>query len=231
VTLFTVAVFNATGGSNTTSQARFATWFDDLDCDAAIVSEAFRYRRVLKTLGHFRSGTGHGPSDVAVITRKRPIRWRQVQATRFIRREGDKPLLWHDRWITRSVLGPLTDRIVLISSHAPAAIQGHDLRPLTGPGAVEWHQHGQPATEKMLARDMAKNRAVIHGGDLNQRKGGPESPDVMYRRLGMVYSSNGVMWLAYNPRRFELVTHEWLPTPPGSDGHKTGLFVLKRLPR
>jgi hypothetical protein len=233
----TYATFNATGGSNTTLLAKFATWYDDLECDAALVSEVFRYSRVLKELGHLRVGAppSHGRQDVGVITKRRPLHWTQRQMTDFVDRGpgSDKPLLWHDRWATRVVTGPLgKDRIVLVSGHAPAVIQSgnKDGALLNNPGAHEWREHGLPRLERMLQRDMDRNLRVRHGWDANQRPGTvTENPAQMYARLGMEWINDGQIWFAFNPRRDRLVRHEVLPTPPGSDGHKTLLAMLRQV--
>lgn len=231
----TVAVFNATGGSNQTDVGRFGTWYDDLECDVAIVSEVFRFARVLRHCGHLSVGAdGHGKEDAGVITNRRIRRWSQTQVTAFVDRPGkDKPLLWHDRWVTRQASGWRRRYVVAASSHAPALIQDPGTRRLLdNPGAREWRDHGLPSTEALLRRDMRRNRPLIHGGDLNQRPSNDrDNPAAMYARLGMKYRAHEVMWFAWNPRRFELVSEEWLPTPPGSDGHPTGLFELRRLNR
>lgn len=240
MTTITVAAFNATGGSNRTDVGRFGTWYDDLECDVAIVSEVFRFANVLRHCGHLRVGSdNHGREDCGVITRRKVKRWSQRRVTRFINRPGsDKPLLWHDRWLTRVVAGPRWDRIVAVSSHAPAVIQNRATgRPLDNPGANEWRDYGAPATERCLRRDMAGGRPLAHGGDLNQRECDDKKhhdcgcPAEMYRRLGMEYVTHEVMWCAWNPRRFELVRWDVLPTPPGSDGHPVLLVTLRRIPR
>ena len=236
----TVAVFNATGGSNDTGVARFVNWYDDLECDVAIVSEVFRFARVLRRCGHLRVGSdSHGREDVGVITRRRVRRWSQRRVTRNVPRPGsDKPLLWHDRWITRVVAGPIWDRVVALSSHAPAVIQDKPTgRLLDNPGAREWKVRGFPKTRDLLFRHMLKNKPVVHGGDLNQRECDDEThddcdcPAALYRHVGMEYRTREVVWFAFNPRRFELARSEWLPTPPGSDGHPVGLFTLRRKSR
>lgn len=228
----TYATFNATGGSNTTPLAKFATWYDDLECDAALISEVFRYQRVLRHLGHLRvGGPGHGQQDVGVITKRRPLHWTQRQMTDFVDRPGsDKPLLWHDRWATRVVTGPVGAREFFVSGHAPAVIQSGSKSGalLDNPGAREWCDNGLPRLERMLQRDMDKNRRLRHGWDANQRPGTvPENPAQMYARLGMEWINDGQIWFAFNPRRDRLVRHEVLPTPPGSDGHRTLLATLR----
>lgn len=230
--LVTVAVFNATGGSNPTDVGRFGTWFDDLECDVAIVSEVFRFAKVLRHCGHLTVGKdSHGCEDVGIIT-KRPVRRSSVtQVTAFIPRPGsDKPLLWHDRWVARASSGRLRNYVVAASSHAPAAIQDPATRRLLdNPGAREWRDKGLPATATLLRGDMRRNRPLVHGGDLNQREGtDPANPARMYSDLGMEYRTHEVMWFGWNPLALELVREEWLPTPPGSDGHPTGLFTLRR---
>lgn len=239
--LVTAVAFNATGGSNKTGAAFFGNWYDDLvesgdGPDVALVSEVFRFASVLRGGGHLRVGHGeHGREDCGVVTRRRVRRWGQRQLTRFVDRPGsDKPLLWHDRHATRSVAGPLWDRIVGVASHAPAVIQDPKTgRTLDNPGAQEWTSQGLPALERLLGRDMAANRPLIHGADGNMRanRRDEHNPAAMYRRLGMEYVTHEVMWLAWNPRRFELVRKDILPTPPGSDGHPVLLVTLRRIPR
>lgn len=230
----TVAVFNATGGSNRSDLQRFVNWYDDLECDVALVSEVFRFARVLRHCGHLRVGSdSHGREDCGVITRRRVRRWSQRRLTAGVDRSGTaKPLLWHDRWATRSVAGPLWNRIGGVSSHSPAVIQD-DGRLLDNPGARDWRDNGLPALEKLLRRDMRWNRPLVHGADGNMRENAkePANPAAMYRRLGMEYVTHEVMWCAWNPGRFELVHSEILPTPPGADGHPVLLVTLRRTPR
>lgn len=230
----TVAVFNATGGSNRTGDRYFVNWYDDLECDVALVSEVFRFARVLRLCGNLRVGAdGHGREDCGVITRRRVRRWRQRRLTKGVDRPGsEKPLLWHDRWATRAVAGPLWDRIVGVSSHAPAVIQNEGWL-VDNPGANDWGRNGVPRLEAMLRRDVEANRPLVHGADGNMRVNRKEAanPAAMYDRLGMQYVTHEVMWCAWNPRRFELVRSEVLPTPPGSDGHPTLLVTLRRIPR
>lgn len=237
--LVTVAVFNATGGSNRSGLPFFLNWYDDLTetgggPDVALVSEVFRFARVLRHCGHLRVGSdSHGREDAGVVTRRRVRRWRQRRLTNGVDRPGtEKPLLWHDRWATRSVAGPLWDRTVGVASHSPAAIQDAG-KLLDNPGARDWRDNGLPALEEMLRRDMRWNRPLIHGCDGNMRENvkEPANPAAMYRRLGMEYVTHEVMWCAWNPGRFELVDSEVLPTPPGSDGHPVLLVTLRRLPR
>lgn len=230
----TVAVFNAAGGGNKAGADHFKEWYDELGCDIALVSEVFRFARVLRECGHLSMGSGgHGPEDVGVITRRRPLHAKTTQVTKFIDRgHADKPLLWHDRWVERVVAGVLPQRrTVAISSHAPAVIQDpHTGQLFDNGGGREWRTRGLPATETILRRDMDRNRPLIHGGDLNQHKAdGGDNPAAMYDRLGMNYRTDALMWFAWNPKRFKLRSAEWLPTPPGSDGHKTGLFTLERI--
>lgn len=231
----TAAVFNATGGSNDSGLHEFVNWYDELASDetpdVALVSEVFRFARVLRKCGHLRVGAdSHGREDCGVITRRKVKRWSQRRLTNGVDRPGSaKPLLWHDRWATRSVAGPLWSRIVSVSSHAPAAIQD-DGWLADNPGAKDWAENGLPALEALLRRDMDANRPLIHGADGNMRENAkePANPAAMYRRLGMEFRNHEVMWVAWNPRRFVLVHFEVQPTPPGSDGHPVLVVTLRR---
>lgn len=238
----TVTVFNATGGSNRTRAPAFANWYDDLGPndtrpDAAIVCEADGFHDVLShlgrlTVGHAPAGVaGHGVREVAVVTGRKPLRAVFVKLTDFIHRPGPKKLLWHDRHAVKAVVQLLLLRLVLVSSHAPAVIQGKDGRLYDNPGAREWAADGEPRLRAVLASAMSANRALVHGWDANQRPANtPVNPTQTYADLGMGWLNDGVMYLGWNPHRLQLVWEAVTATPPGSDGHKTITATFRPVP-
>ena len=218
-----IAVANVFGGSNPTP-GKLVQWVKNLDCDVVILSEVFNLRQELRAIPNstlYTGDGGHGPTDTGILVfGKKADEHSVTQLTKNVVWNRQHPKLAHDRWVTRI----RTNKKVYYSVHANAAIAGPEGNWGDNAGAREWRNEGIPKLKAMIKKDVQGGYAVRVGGDFNfpwSQSPPGNSPQDLFRDLGLDFMWDRVMWLAWDPRYSKVERKFELGIAPGSDAHRT----------
>ena len=209
-----IVVVNAHAGGNR-NRSGFGDWLADQEPDVALVSESVDMRQHMRDAGRvYDAGSEtRGRREVTVVVRD----GLPVSAHDHGKISPDLGLgIAHDRWWTRvqtSVAG-LKSRVY--SLHLNAVIQQSSGEPRA---VNRWTvtREGLVDLEKRLKEDIKDGWAVIIGGDLNWNDSRTNasshrmSPGRIFKRLGLTYVNNELMWLAWTPDTHKLVKRHIIP--------------------
>src|SRR5687768_16464332 len=96
-----ILTFNGCGGSNPRGPP-LAQWVKDFNVDIALVSELGDLKDDLRAIGRVLYADGDTPTDVGIVVINGKVdEFEAKKLTDFVKRPGDKPMLWRDRWYTR----------------------------------------------------------------------------------------------------------------------------------
>lgn len=209
-----IIVVNAHAGGNRDRNG-FGKWLDDQDSDISLVSEAVNMGSYLREAGRFLNAGSEtkGRQEVAIVVRHGlPV---------AVHDQGKiSPDLGigiaHDRWwnMVQTRIAGLKTRVY--SLHLNAVIQLKSGEPMA---ANRWNvtREGLIRLEKQWREDIKNGWAVIIGGDLNwcdartNARANFMSPGRIFKRLGLSYVNNELMWLAWTPRTHEAVKRHSIP--------------------
>jgi len=208
---------------------RVKEWLESDRINIGIISEIDDLWKWLDDIGRVVKDDSERQHDCAILVRgKKRIERMKVtvkRVTPFIKREGDKPMLWRDRWIVRVEIG----RKVYYSVHANAAIAGPEGRFFDNKGAEAWIDAMKWLHDRIV-EDKGNNKLVRIGGDFNQQANEDVrwNPAWLFDRLGLRYFDDGrVMYLAWDPRDTKVVKREVTAKVPGADAHESLTLFLE----
>ncbi|OGK07698.1 MAG: hypothetical protein A2W80_19475 [Candidatus Riflebacteria bacterium GWC2_50_8] len=209
-----IVVVNAHSGGNR-NRPGFGDWLADQEPDIALVSESVDMRQHMRQAGRvYDAGSEtRGRREVTVVVRDGlPVPTHDQGKISPDLGIG----IAHDRWWTRVQTRVAGIKARVYSLHLNAVIQQS-----TGePRAVDrWNvtHEGLVELEKQWRKDTKDGWAVIVGGDLNwnnSRKNANShqmAPGRIFKRLGLTYVTNELMWLAWTPETHKSVKRVSMP--------------------
>ncbi|MDD3148657.1 MAG: hypothetical protein PHD82_15290, partial [Candidatus Riflebacteria bacterium] len=212
-----IVVVNAHAGGNRDRDG-FGAWLADQETDLALVSESVAMAPHLRPAGRFFNAgmETRGRREVAVVVRDGLAVPMHDQG----KISPDLNIgIAHDRWWKRVQTRVAGVKARVYSLHLNAVIQ----QPSGEPRAVDrWNvtRKGLVELEKRWREDIKDGWAVIIGGDLNWNDSRPNArlntmaPGRIFKRLGLTYVNNELMWLAWTPATHNSVKRH--ATPPTS---------------
>lgn len=209
-----IVITNAHSGGNR-NRVGFGDWLENQEPDIALVSESVDMNQHLRPSGRvFNAGNEtRGRREVVVVVRDGlPVMKHDFGKVSPDLGSG----IAHDRWWTRAQTKVAGIKTRVYSLHLNAVIQEK-----TGEPRAEkrWEvtRDGLGDLEKIWRQDIKDGWAVIIGGDLNwndsrqNARANKMSPGSIFRRLGLTYVNNELMWLAWTPKTHKSLKRQAIP--------------------
>ncbi len=209
-----IVITNAHSGGNR-NRAGFGDWLENQEPDIALVSESVDMNPHLRPSGRvFNAGNEtRGRREVVVVVRD----GLPVMKHDFGKISPDLGSgIAHDRWWTRAQTKVAGIKTCVYSLHLNAVIQEK-----TGEPRAErrWEvtRDGLSRLEKIWRQDIKDGWAVIIGGDLNwndsrqNARAHKMAPGNIFKRLGLTYVNNELMWLAWTPKTHKSIKRQAIP--------------------
>ncbi|GAB1352752.1 hypothetical protein MASR1M12_14830 [Erysipelotrichia bacterium] len=209
-----IVITNAHSGGNR-NRAGFGDWLENQEPDIALVSESVDMNPHLRSSGRvFNAGNEtRGRREVVVVVRD----GLPVMKHDFGKISPDLGSgIAHDRWWTRAQTKVAGIKTRVYSLHLNAVIQEK-----TGEPRAErrWEvtRDGLSRLEKIWRQDIKDGWAILIGGDLNWNDSRQNArthkmaPGNIFKRLGLTYVNNELMWLAWNPKAHKSIKRQAIP--------------------
>lgn len=209
-----IVITNAHSGGNR-NRAGFGDWLENQEPDIALVSESVDMNPHLRPSGRvFNAGNEtRGRREVVVVVRDGlPVTKHDFGKISPDLGSG----IAHDRWWTRAQTRVAGIKTRVYSLHLNAVIQEK-----TGEPRAErrWEvtRDGLSHLEKIWRQDLKDGWAIIIGGDLNwndsrqNARAHKMAPGNIFRRLGLTYVNNELMWLAWTPKTHKSIKRQAIP--------------------
>lgn len=209
-----IVITNAHSGGNRNRDG-FGDWLENQEPDIALVSESVDMNPHLRPSGRvFNAGNEtRGRREVVVVVRD----GLPVMKHDFGKISPDLGSgIAHDRWWTRAQTKVAGIKTRVYSLHLNAVIQEK-----TGEPRAErrWEvtRDGLSRLEKIWRQDIKDGWAVIIGGDLNwndsrqNARAHKMAPGNIFKRLGLTYVNNELMWLAWTPKTHKSIKRQAIP--------------------